>query len=615
MLYAFMEMTRAAMLPWRAAANVARTSLRSPLNPVGETLAGRTAAAAADVFESLTRYYGKPSWGLEATEVNGQPVGVDIETVWKKPFCGLLHFARDREALAAARGVKAKAIDDPRLLIVAPLSGHYATLLRGTVEAFLPTHEVYITDWTDARMVPVLEGRFGLGDYVQYVREMITVVGPGTHVAAVCQPGPPVLAAVAMMAEDKDPARPATMTFMGSPIDTRLSPTVPNKLSEERPFEWFRDNLIHTVPGVYPGAMRRVYPGFLQLTGFINMNYERHVDAHYSYFTNLVKGDGDSADRHRQFYDEYLSVMDLTEEFYLETIDQEKLTGSLFSRRRTASHPTRVDNALFMNRSVVYRDDLYRNIPDLRFSIPVAQNIYLDVAYRDSMFQTILNAKLLSQTYRYSDLNFILLQRIAENLTGESFDLLCVNQFYSSLGAGSLMFNPWRTVPKERIVPTEDDRAFRRQLIHGFVHDQTAAMMGGVAGHAGLFGNANDLAKLMQMFLNNGLYGGQRYLNHETVAFFTRQQHAMSRRALGFDKPEPDPSKESPVTRRATPRSYGHTGFSGTLVWVDPEYDLVYIFLSNRIHPESFNRKLTELKVRTRIHEVIYRAIEPLPVK
>lgn len=301
--------------------------------------------------------------------------------------------------------------------------------------------------------------------------------------------------------------------------------------------------------------------------------------------------------------------------FYLETIDQEKLTGSLFSRRRTASHPTRVDNALFMNRSVVYRDDLYRNIPDLRFSIPVAQNIYLDVAYRDSMFQTILNAKLLSQTYRYSDLNFILLQRIAENLTGESFDLLCVNQFYSSLGAGSLMFNPWRTVPKERIVPTEDDRAFRRQLIHGFVHDQTAAMMGGVAGHAGLFGNANDLAKLMQMFLNNGLYGGQRYLNHETVAFFTRQQHAMSRRALGFDKPEPDPSKESPVTRRATPRSYGHTGFSGTLVWVDPEYDLVYIFLSNRIHPESFNRKLTELKVRTRIHEVIYRAIEPLPVK
>ncbi len=322
MLYTFMEMTRAAMLPWRAAANVARTSLRSPLNPVGETLAGRTAAAAVDVFESLTRYYGKPDWGLNATEVNGQPVGIEIETVWNKPFCNLLHFSRDRSALAVARGVKPKALNDPKLLIVAPLSGHYATLLRGTVGTFLPTHEVYITDWTDARMVSVMEGRFGLGDYVEYVRDMITTVGPGAHVAAVCQPGPPVLAAIALMAEDKDPARPATMTFMGSPIDTRKSPTVPNKLSEERPFEWFRDNLIHTVPGVYPGAMRRVYPGFLQLTGFINMNYERHVDAHYTYFNNLVKGDGDSAEKHRQFYDEYLSVMDLTEEFYLETIDQ-----------------------------------------------------------------------------------------------------------------------------------------------------------------------------------------------------------------------------------------------------------------------------------------------------
>ncbi|MBV5256897.1 polyhydroxyalkanoate depolymerase [Synechococcus moorigangaii CMS01] len=320
MLYTFMEMTRAAMLPWRTAANMARTTLRSPLNPMGDTLAGRTAAAAADVFESLTRYYGKPEWGIEATEVSGLPVGVEVETIWQKPFCNLVHFTRDRAALAAARKVKEPQLADPKLLLVAPMSGHYATLLRGTVEAFLPTHEVYITDWADARMVPVMEGRFGLGDYADYVREMITVIGPGAHVAAVCQPGPPVLAALSLMAEDKDPARPATMTFMGSPIDARKSPTVPNKLAEERPFEWFRDNLIHTVPAVYPGALRRVYPGFLQLTGFINMNYERHVDAHYDYFANLVKGDGDSTDKHRQFYDEYLSVMDLTEEFYLETI-------------------------------------------------------------------------------------------------------------------------------------------------------------------------------------------------------------------------------------------------------------------------------------------------------
>ena len=224
MLYTFMEMTRAAMLPWRTAANVTRNSLRSPLNPMSDTLAGRTAAAAADVFESLTRYYGKPEWAIDATEVNGLPVGINIETVLRKPFGDLIHFTRDRSALAAARKVKASSIEDPKLLLVAPMSGHYATLLRGTVEAFLPTHEVYITDWADARMVPVLEGRFGLGDYVEYIREMITAMGPGVHVAAVCQPGPPVLAALSLMAEDKDPARPATMTFMGSPIDARKKP-------------------------------------------------------------------------------------------------------------------------------------------------------------------------------------------------------------------------------------------------------------------------------------------------------------------------------------------------------------------------------------------------------
>lgn len=320
MLYSFMEMTRAAMLPWRAAANVARDTLRHPLNPAGDTLMGRAAAAAADVFESLTRYYGKPDWDLPATEVEGKPVPVEPVAVWEKPFCKLVHFKRDRAALARARNVRQGGIDDPRVLIVAPMSGHHATLLRGTVEAFLPDHEVYITDWIDARMVPIAEGRFDLDDFIDYVRQMIVKIGPGAHVVAVCQPGPPVLAAIALMAEDEDLARPATMTIMGSPIDTRKSPTVPNKLAEERPFEWFKTNLIHTVPAPYPGAMRRVYPGFLQLTGFINMNYERHRDAHHEYYQNLVKGDGDSTDRHRAFYDEYLSVMDLTEEFYLQTI-------------------------------------------------------------------------------------------------------------------------------------------------------------------------------------------------------------------------------------------------------------------------------------------------------
>ena len=322
MLYSFVEITRASMLPWRAAANVTRRSLRLSWNLAGDTLAGRATAAAADLFESLTRYYGKPVWDLSPRQVEGEQVAHAIRSIWSKPFANLIHFERDREALARARGVKPSAIKDPKVLIVAPLSGHYATLLRGTVEAFLDTHDVYVSDWTDARMVPVAEGRFDLEDYVDYVREMIAAVGPGAHVVAVCQPGPPTLAAIALMAEDDDPARPASMTFMGSPIDARKSPTVPNQLAEQRPYAWFRDNLIHTVPPIYPGAMRRVYPGFLQLTGFINMNFERHVGAHHQHFQHLIEGDQDSADKHRTFYDEYLSVMDLTEEFYLQTIDQ-----------------------------------------------------------------------------------------------------------------------------------------------------------------------------------------------------------------------------------------------------------------------------------------------------
>lgn len=350
MLYSFVELTRAAMLPWRAAANVTRRSLRSPLNPAGDTLAGRATAAAADLFESLTRYYGKPDWGLEL-EVEGKPVDLAVETVWKKPFCSLLHFKRDRAALGRARGVKQGDIADPKVLIVAPMSGHHATLLRGTVEAFLSDCEVYVTDWTDARHVPVLEGRFDLDDYVEYVREMITVTGEDVHVVAVCQPGPPTLAAIALMAEDEDPARPASMTFMGSPIDARKSPTVPNKLAEERPFEWFRDNLIYTVPTLYPGGMRRVYPGFLQLTGFINMNYDRHVDAHWNFFNRLIDGDGDSTEKHRAFYDEYLSVMDLTEEFYLQTISdvfqQHKLArGEMTVKDRLVRPETITDVAL-----------------------------------------------------------------------------------------------------------------------------------------------------------------------------------------------------------------------------------------------------------------------------
>ena len=318
MLYTLVEMNRAAMAPMRLAVKASRAMLRVPGNPIGKTEYGRQLAALADVFESSTRYYGKPEWRIEETVVNGVHVPIFEETAVSTPWCRLVHFRKDDDALASA--TRKSSSVQPRLMIVAPLSGHYATLLRGTVEAFLPTHDVYITDWADARMAPVWHGRFDLDDYVDHIRQFLTHLGGGANVLAVCQPGPPVLAAIAMMAEDNDPARPATMTFMGSPIDARKSPTVPNKLAEERDFSWFEQNMIYTVPAPNPGMMRRVYPGFVQLSSFMNMNWDKHVDANYRFFNHLVSGDGDSADKHREFYDEYLSVLDLTEEFYLQTI-------------------------------------------------------------------------------------------------------------------------------------------------------------------------------------------------------------------------------------------------------------------------------------------------------
>ncbi len=320
MLYSLVELNRAALAPLRIAAVGGRNMLHSPSSLFGRTGLGRSVAAAVDIFESVTRYYGKPEWNIEATRINGVEVGVTPRTVWATPWCQLVHFERDRETIAAAR--RSNSDPQPTLLIVAPLSGHYATLLRGTVEAFLPTHEVYITDWSDARLAPIWLGRFDLDDYIDQIRNMLGVLGPRAHVLAVCQPGPPVLAAIAMMAEENDPARPATMTFMGSPIDARRSPTVPNLLAEERSFDWFKEHMIYTVPAPWPGVMRRVYPGFVQLTSFMNMNWERHVNAQWRFFNHLIEGDGDNAEKHREFYDEYLSVLDLTEEFYLQTIQR-----------------------------------------------------------------------------------------------------------------------------------------------------------------------------------------------------------------------------------------------------------------------------------------------------
>jgi len=317
MLYALYEAAHDAAIPLRVAADAARDFWGSPLNPVGHTDSARKIYASSEMIINMTRRYGKPEWRIEDVEVGGQAVPVKMDTVWSSPWVKLQRFRRDPAALHAA----GQTDPGPAVLIVAPLSGHHATLLRGTVRGFLQDHDVYVTDWKNARDVPLYEGRFGFGDFVDHVRSMIRAIGPNVHVVAVCQPGPPVLAAAALMAEDKDPLRPASLIFMGSPIDARLSPTVTNKMAEDRPFTWFQQQMIYDVPLPYFGFMRKVYPGFVQLYSFMSMNETMHRDAQWRYFEDLVKEDGDAADKHREFYDEYLSVLDMTEEFYLQTID------------------------------------------------------------------------------------------------------------------------------------------------------------------------------------------------------------------------------------------------------------------------------------------------------
>ena len=312
MLYNLHELQHAALAPMRLLAEAQSQILQLPFLPGNFTPAARGLAAGLEVFERITRRYGKPEFGLRSTIIDGKPHAVTEEHPLSLPFCRLKHFKR-------AGSAKRK---DPKLLIVAPLSGHYATLLRGTAEAMLPNHEVYITDWLDAREVPLAEGPFGLDDYIDYVINFLHFLGPNTHVMAVCQPSVPVLAAVALMSAAKDACAPSSMTLMGGPIDTRLSPTVPNDLAQERPLEWFEHNVINRVPFNHPGFMRRVYPGFIQLTGFMTMNLDRHVNAHVELFHHLIQGDGDSANQHRDFYDEYLSVMDLPAEYYLETVER-----------------------------------------------------------------------------------------------------------------------------------------------------------------------------------------------------------------------------------------------------------------------------------------------------
>jgi poly(3-hydroxybutyrate) depolymerase len=310
--YWLYETAHAILCPARALADASKLFFQHPANPLAFTAFGKAAAAACELFERTTRRYGQPEWNINSTLVGGEVVPVHVTPIWGRPFCRLLHFERGGDVSTQPQ---------PRLLIVAPMSGHYPTLLRGTVQAFLPHHDVYLTEWVDARVVPLVEGRFDLDDYIDYVIAMLQLLGGDAHIMAVCQPSVPVLAAIALMEAAGDPAISHSMILMGGPIDTRINPTVVNKLAERRGIEWFRRNVITKVPFPNPGFLRDVYPGFLQLYGFMVMNLDRHMEEHRRLFQHLVRGDGDSAQKHRDFYDEYLAVMDLCAEFYLQTCE------------------------------------------------------------------------------------------------------------------------------------------------------------------------------------------------------------------------------------------------------------------------------------------------------
>jgi poly(3-hydroxybutyrate) depolymerase len=312
MLYQMHEFQRSIMEPWRWWAQASVDALQSPMSPLSYVPASNRAAAGFDLMLRLTGRYERPAFGITQVQVDGKPADVTESVLLDTPFCQLRNFGKS---------VKRKA--EPQVLVFAPLSGHFATLLRDTVRTMLPDHDVTITDWKDAREVSLAEGPFHFDDYVAYVENSIRFMqrrsGGKLHIVSVCQPTVPVLAAIALMAA-RGEKLPASMTMMGGPIDARKNPTSVNDFATRRPLWWFEQNVIQRVPVKYPGAMRRVYPGFLQLTGFVAMNPERHLESHQEYYKHLVAGDGESAEAHRRFYDEYNAVMDLPAEYYLDTI-------------------------------------------------------------------------------------------------------------------------------------------------------------------------------------------------------------------------------------------------------------------------------------------------------
>ncbi len=309
MLYTLYAWQQTAMAPLRLAAVTGQHFFSASTFLFAETRTARAIAAACEMVERSTRTYGKPPFGIDTVTIKGEAVPVTEEIAAGNAFGSLVHFKR------------AGAERHPRVMLVAPLSGHHSTLLRGTVAALLPGHDVYITDWHDAKTIPVAEGKFDLDDYIDQLISYLKALGPGTHVIAVCQPSVPVLAAASLMAAAKDRCRPRSLTLMGGPIDTRINPTKVNNFATRHPLAWFKNTVVSRVPYGAPGFGREVYPGFLQLSGFMSMNMDRHLGAHLRMFQHLVRGDGDSAESHRRFYDEYMSVMDLTAEFYLQTVE------------------------------------------------------------------------------------------------------------------------------------------------------------------------------------------------------------------------------------------------------------------------------------------------------
>ena len=334
-LYPFFEMNHAALQPMRLMANMGLSFWQHEANPLRDTSLGRQAAASLTMFERATRRYAKPDFDIAETTIGGKAVAIEEQITWQSPFCQLIHFAKPS-------GTKKQ----PKLLMVAPMSGHYATLLRDTVKSMLPNFDCYVTDWQDARDIPMEAGSFDLDDYTDTVIEMLHHLGERAHVMAVCQPSVPVLVAAALMAAQSDPLAPLAMVLMGGPIDTTKSPTAVNKVSDGKSLEWFKQNATMKVAGPHAGHGREVYPGFMQLGGFLSMNMDRHMKAHRDLYHNLADGEDANAEKHLDFYDEYMAVMDLTAEFYLQTIErvfmQQDLPHGTYKHRGELIDPARI---------------------------------------------------------------------------------------------------------------------------------------------------------------------------------------------------------------------------------------------------------------------------------